>query len=122
MMKRKIALLAWLAASLIVLGWWYYRFGLNAELSRTLRNESQIYLIIGMAVLSFPSGLLYMYLFGLVVYGLDSVGIDLHEHEMLEVFVLWAGFVLSGYLQWFIFLPFIREKFRSRQARKIVRH
>lgn len=121
-MKRKIVLFAWLAASLIVLGWWYYRFGLNAELSRTLRNESQIYLILGIAVLSFPSGLIYMYLFGLVVYGLDSVGIDLHQYEMLEVFILWAGFVLSGYLQWFILLPFIREKFRSRQAKKIVRH
>lgn len=121
-MKRRIALLAWLAASIIVLGWWYYRFGLNPELSRTLRNESQIYLIIGMAVLSFPAGLLYVYLFGLTVYGLDSVGIDLHQHEMLEVFTVWVGFVLSGYLQWFVLFPFIREKFRSRQTKKTMHY
>lgn len=121
-MKRRIALLVWLVASLIVLGWWYYRFGLNPDLSRTLRNESQIYLIIGMAFLSFPAGLLYVYLFGLATYGLDSVGINMHQHEMLEVLTLWAGFVLSGYLQWFVLLPFIREKFRSRQAKKIVHH
>ncbi|MBC3931933.1 hypothetical protein [Undibacterium curvum] len=121
-MKQKIALFAWFAASLIVLGWWYYQFGLNPELSRTLRNESQIYLIIGMAVLSFPSGLLYLYLFGLLVYGLDSVGVDLHKYEMLEVLILWGGIVLSGYLQFFILFPFVRENFRFRQAQKSIHH
>ncbi len=120
-MKRKIALLAWLAASFIVLGWWYYNFGLNADLSRTLRNESQIYLIIGMAILSFPLGLFYMYLFALVVYGLDSVSVNLHQHETLEVLILWGGFVISGYLQWFVILPHIREMFRSRQTKNIMR-
>ncbi|WP_186864126.1 hypothetical protein [Undibacterium griseum] len=113
-----MTLFVWLAASFVVLGWWYFHFGLNPELSRTLRNESQIYPIIGMVVLSFPAGLFYMYLFGFAVYGLDSIGIDLHQHEMLEVFTMWAGFVLSGYLQWFVLFPFIQEKFRSRQAKK----
>ena len=121
-MKRRIALLMWLAASLIVLSWWCYRFGLNPELSRTLRNESQIYLIVGMAVLSFPAGLLYVYFFGLSVYALDIIGFDLHQYEMLEVFTVWVGFVLSGYLQWFVLLPFIREKFRSRQTKRTMHH
>lgn len=121
-MKRRIYVIAWLTASFVVLGLWFWLFGLNPELSRILRNESQVYLIIGMTVLTFPAGLLYVYLFGIVVYGLSSVGIELHQYEKIEVCLLWGGFVLIGYLQWFVLLPFIRKKIPSRQAGRKMHH
>lgn len=109
-MKQKKIFYIWLIASFMVLSWWLYCFGLDSEISRTLRNESQIYLIIGMSILSFPIGILYMYLFGFMIYGLNKLNIDLHQYELLEAVILWSGFVLIGYVQWFILLPFIWKK------------
>ena len=110
---RGLVKILWVLCCVVVLVWWYYAFGLKTGLSAMLKAESQIYLIIWMVILTFPVGLIWVYLMALVLYGLETLGVN-QEALSSDVLILWAGFVILGYLQWFKLVPFLIGKWRKK--------
>jgi hypothetical protein len=80
-----------------------------------------IFIIYPMMILSFPSCFLWLYPYGWISFALDYIGIsgslNFGEASFYVVnFILWLGFFIVGYLQWFKLLPFLLEKWRSRRS------
>jgi hypothetical protein len=122
-MKNKRALqIAWLSCCLAALVWWYITYGIRSELSETLRAESQIHLIVVMVVITFPMGLAWAYVVGLITYGLEGAGIGTNTTWHLDVLLWWLGFVVVGYVQWFKLGPRIVEVVRTRNRRQHSKH
>jgi hypothetical protein len=48
-------------------------------------------------------------------YVLAQFGTEIGAPSSIAEFVVWLGFVAVGYLQWFILLPLIIERLRSRR-------
>ena len=109
-MKLRPLAVAWLLASILVLVWWIYTYSRD-DLSDGLKAESQMYVILAMSLLTFPTGLLWVVAFSLVLSLLDWLSID--RPLLLESGLMWAGFVVVGYLQWFVFGPGLLAKFRA---------
>ena len=57
----------------------------------------------GMLILSFPSGLLYFMLAGLIF---DSI----HFYTPASYFLIWFGTFIVGYLQWFWLIPYLSRQ------------
>lgn len=108
----------WIVACIIVLVWWLYSYGLKEDLAQVLKSESQIYLLIAMVILTFPLGIPWIYLFSGLQYVLESVGIDMSGKMQADVFLLWLGFVVIGYIQWFVIVPYLIRKMRERALTK----
>jgi energy-coupling factor transporter transmembrane protein EcfT len=104
-----------------VLGWWLYRYGIDEQLPHQLKAESVLLISIWMGVLTFPLGVLWFISLGGIYYLVEQAGLNLSGVSIAEVIAIWSGFVAVGYLQWFVLLPFIREKILSRHAKKIER-
>lgn len=115
MAARPIIRSLWFAAALAILCWWFIAYGIRADLSPSLKSESQIYLIIAMVVLSFPVGLIWTYLFALVLSALSQIDIVPGGGWQLDVILLWVGYVVVGYLQWFELIPRVVARFRMRR-------
>lgn len=109
-MKPRPLAVAWLIASVLVLVWWLYTYA-RGDLSDGLKAESQMYVILAMGLLSFPTGLLWAVAFSLVLGLLDQLSI--FRPLLLESGLMWAGFVVVGYLQWFVFGPWMLARFRA---------
>lgn len=109
-MKLRPLAIAWLVASALVLVWWIYTYS-RGDLSDGLKAESQMYVILAMSLLTFPAGLLWAVVFSLVLSLLDQIGVG--RSLLLESSLMWAGFVVVGYLQWFVFGPRLLAKFRA---------
>jgi hypothetical protein len=84
----------------------------RVDLAESLKTESQMYVLLWMAVLTFPSGLVWAALFSLLLGLLDSLGVS-PRPLLLEVGLMWAGFVVVGFLQWFVYGPVLLTKFRG---------
>lgn len=113
-MKWNKSIITWLLLCLIVLLWWYYTYGL-AEISDTLKNESQIYLIILMCILTFPIGFIWIYLLSLILYIAQDY-ICMQGTKIIDSIIFgWLGFLVLGYLQWFLIVPSIVKKRRMRK-------
>jgi hypothetical protein len=67
-----------------------------------------------MVVLSFPLGLLWLWLASGAGHLLAQFGIDIGGASWTADIVVWLGFVVVGYLQWFFLLPWMIRKVRSR--------
>jgi len=100
----------------IVLVWWLQSYGLKGDLTQVLKSESQVYLLIAMVILTFPLGILWIYLFAGLLYVLELVGINVSGKMQADVLVLWLGFVVTGYCQWFVIVPNLIRKIRERAA------
>ena len=122
-MKNKRTLqIAWLSCCFVALAWWYITYGIRSELSEMLRAESQIQLIVVMVVITFPMGLAWAYIVGLVTYGLERAGISASTTWYPDVLLWWLGFVVVGYLQWFKLGPRVVEVIRTRNWRQRSKH
>lgn len=72
-------------------------------------------MIWGMLVLSFPCGLINVYVFGsLFIFFLKYFSLE--TEYLVQISVLWIGFVIIGYLQWFKLLPFFILKLKKRAS------
>lgn len=111
MMKGRPIVLAWCLACILVLAWWVYTY-FRSDLTDVLKTESQMYVLLGMVLLTFPSGLVWLVLFSFVLGTLDYFGIP-SRPLLLEVSVMWAGFVAVGFLQWFVYGPKMLARFRN---------
>lgn len=109
-MKPRPLAIAWLIASALVFVWWIYTYS-RGDLSDGLKVESQMYVILAMSLFTFPTGLLWVVVFSLVLSLLNQFGIT--RPLMLESSLMWAGFLVVGYLQWFVFGPRLLAKFRE---------
>ena len=118
MTRHNLIRTLWIVACLIVLVWWLYSYGLKEDLSQVLKAESQIYLLIAMVILTLPLGIPWIYLFAGLLYVLESVGINMNGKMQADVFLLWLGFVVIGYIQWFVIVPYLIRKMRERAATK----
>lgn len=65
-----------------------------------------------MLFLSFPAGMIVQ-LIHIVLYELFSVTFYTNYPYLVLV---WSGFFVSGYLQWFKLLPYLIEKWRGRRS------
>lgn len=83
-----------------------------------------IFIIYPMIALSFPSGFLFVYIYGGLSYLFDSLGLssflDFGKMNFYIVnFILWLGFFIVGYLQWFKLLPHLIEWWKSKRSHKL---
>lgn len=108
---RRITMLKaiWLFLACLVLGVTLFNF------EKSSNPDIAQFLFYAMLVLSFPLGFLVAALLSYLVIGLHSAfGLTL-ESDYLSITLLWAIFVIVGYLQWFVLIPFIRERLRERK-------
>jgi hypothetical protein len=107
-----------MAACVFVLVWWLYSFGIKSDLSPVLKAESQIYLLIGMIILTFPIGVVWIYSFAGILFLCRKWGFDPDSNLLANVFALWLGFVMFGYVQWFKLFPSVLKRIRARRGSK----
>lgn len=105
--------IVWLIACVAVL---WTSVACGNEASATLRGECSLLAAIVMAFLTLPLGLLWWLLLSATGYLLSLVGIEIGTTSAIFDFVVWFGFVVVGYLQWFKLVPWLIAKWRSRRA------
>ena len=118
MSTKRILQIAWLLSCVAAVAWWYVTYGIRSDLGGALKAESQIYLIVIMVVITFPIGLVWAYVTGLITYGLEATGIGTVTAWHPDVLLWWLGFVVVGYVQWFKLIPRIVEAIRTWGRRK----
>ena len=104
---------AWLIACLAVLVWTFVACG--QEYNSTLRAECSLLAAIIMALLTLPLGILWWLLVSATGYGLSLVGIEIGKLIAIADLVVWLGFVVVGYFQWFKLVPWIVRRIRARK-------
>ena len=76
--------------------------------------EHLIVFAIKMLVLTFPAG----YIGNLFAAGIDTsittLGVELSKSQ--NVFLQWFFMTLAGYVQWFVLLPWLWRKWKTRQT------
>ncbi len=102
----RLVRIAWVSVEVAILGWavWLQSQG---------RTEEQILVFYALNVLSFPSGLLFYLLFSAVMslFGNASGGAAV---EYLLTALVWTGFFVAGYLQWFWLTPYLIRRMGGR--------
>jgi hypothetical protein len=109
--------LVWLIACLGVLA--YTLVACGQEPNSTLRGECSLLAAIMMAFLTFPLGLLWWLLVSAAGYAFSLVGIQFGGASVVADLVVWLGFVVLGFLQWFKLLPFLVRRVRERKKATI---
>jgi hypothetical protein len=109
--------IVWLIACLAVLVWTFFACG--HEANATLRGECSLLTAIIMALLTLPAGILWWLLIGGASHVLSSVGIEIGGAAAIADFVVWFGFFVVGYLQWFKLVPWLIARWRSRRAARL---
>jgi hypothetical protein len=109
-MKNRIKYF-WLLLSGLVLFYWINKWHLSPDIPEAYRLEAQVVLLILMMLLSFPSGILWYLIFPLII--LLATKLSIVIPISIEVPILWSGFVLIGYVQWFIYGPRLLKKYRE---------
>ena len=103
----------WLIACFVMLAWTFVACG--REANDTLRGECSILAAIIMAFLTFPVGLLWWPLISAAGHVLSLVGIEIRGASAIADLVVWVGFVIVGYIQWFKLVPWIVRRIRERK-------
>jgi len=81
-------------------------------------GEASIFLAITMFVLTFPLGLILFLLVNCVAYVLyTKFGISAPENYF-ALTVTWIVFVVVGYFQWFVLIPYLKRRFFSKSKKK----
>lgn len=110
-----LAKLAWLATALVVLGDWLYFWMFEASSAPpAYKAEAGVLLIWVMMFLSFPVGVLWYALLALIYLLLDALGVRPEQPSAFEGVLVWLGFLLFGYLQWFKLVPSVYRKLKAR--------
>lgn len=114
--RNSCAKAGWLLFTLFI-----FVFAFGASTVDPIKSEiyfsAGILIIYPMLVLSFPSSIIWIYLYGGVSYIFDMSGFStsIGPHwvrAFLTNFVLWMGFAIFGYLQWFKLLPSVINRMR----------
>lgn len=106
----------WLIACFAVLVWGFVACG--EEANSTLRGECSLLAAIIMALPSLPSGILWWLLVSGTAYALSLVGIEIGTSAVADL-IVWLGFVVVGYLQWFKLVPWLIARWRSRRTPRL---
>lgn len=112
MNMKNLLKIAWLIACLAVLVWTFAACG--HEVDATLRAECLLLAEIIMLLLTLPSGILWWLLLSGAGYALSLIGIEMGGVSATTEFVVWFGFVVVGYLQWFVLTPWLWRKWMAR--------
>lgn len=104
----RIVRVAWIIAMTAVLILW---LSAVRDLS-SQHDDAHLYFVLILVVLSFPSGLAWVALANVTSYVAFSMGYRLELPPAAEISALWTGFLLVGYLQWFVLLPVVYRRFR----------
>jgi hypothetical protein len=83
--------------------------------------EAQLFLLIAMNVLTFPAGYLYALLLTTVAQLSDTLfSIRFaSDNDVAELVLVWAGFLVFGYAQWFVLTPWLYRKVRASRDRRV---
>lgn len=74
------------------------------------RSDAAIFFAWCMLFLSFPAGLFVSLVH---TFASETLGITIAT-SYVSIFIDWLGFLLLGYMQWFILLPGLWKRFRAR--------
>lgn len=107
MTKRHIFLILWLAAVGSIFAWTQVSY--HAQVDPQLKSEILLRHGILMLALTLPSGWLLTALIGAIVsfVGFELIGIA-------DAFLVSLTCAVAGFLQWFILLPWLWRKWRSK--------
>lgn len=101
----------WFGLCGLVLSYWISKSYFSPELQDAYKAESQGVLLASMIILTFPSGIVWYLLFVSVLSALDIFNIA--RPIFIEILLLWIGFAVVGYLQWFRYGPHLMNKFKQ---------
>lgn len=96
---------AWLVASLAAIAYAY--LGCPRAMQLTLGNECFLLCAVVVAALNFPISILWW----VVISALGS----LVSRGVLDA-LMWVGFLVAGYVQWFVILPRLARRYRTAPA------
>lgn len=111
-MKRlfgSILKITWSIAMIAVAIWWAIQAAANAGQVNVVSESHHLVLLV-LILLSFPVGLGWIALISL---GLSVTG-TLPEADLWLAAIIWIGFFASGWLQWFILLPWLAKWITSK--------
>lgn len=101
----------WIFLCLLVLLWAW--LNCRAEVNQALRGECIIIAVAFMVLLTMPLGLVWVCLLSGSGLLLSKIGIEIEDSPFFNL-IIWLGFLLWGYIQWFIILPKIVHKFKKK--------
>lgn len=78
-------------------------------------SDIEVFLIWSMLLLSFPSGLLIIFLFAGISYFLYHFFSVVIVTSYAELLLSWFTFSIVGYLQWFKLIPHLVAKWREKK-------
>ena len=81
-------------------------------------RDADLILVYGMLVLAFPSSFLVVGLIALALYAIDTLHVQILSglsYGRLSIILTWGAMVIVGYVQWFLVLPTMVSKWRSRR-------
>jgi len=107
---------AWLAACFGVLAWSFLHC--RQESNLTLRSECSFLATSMMMVLTLPSGLAWVSLVSAMAYMLSLMGLEVGGAPFTFEIFMWLGFVVVGYVQWFLFVPWLTRRMRERRGKR----
>lgn len=116
-MLTKVLKMVWILCSVAVLVVTLVRYAPGPS------NDIGIFLVYGMLFLAFPVSLLVAGLFALTALLQDQLNVpllDLFGSNYVGFTVMWLAFFVAGYLQWFVLVPWLWHKWKSRQARSTI--
>jgi hypothetical protein len=117
-MMTNILKLVWFAGCIGVL---VYALVVCGPLTESmLRGECFIMPAVIMAIMSAPSGILWWVLLSAAGYGLSLAGIEIPDSISVHL-IVWLGFIIVGYLQWFLLVPFLVHRARRTTSKGVVR-
>lgn len=113
-----VAKVGWLSMATGVLVFTFYLYD-----GTPITHDAELILLYGMLALSFPASQLVALILGSVGYIAEKWGVDLSiPMSYMTLAVEWLIFLGAGYLQWFVLLPWLWRKWKSRRAHSTIPH
>lgn len=112
-MLAKVLKIVWVLCSVAVLAVTLTRYAPDSA------SDIGIFLVYGMLFLAFPVSLLVAALVALLALLQEQLGVpllDLISSNYVGFSVMWLMFFIAGYVQWFVLLPWLWRKWKSRRA------
>ena len=106
----------WFLACLAVLAWGI--IGCDEKATSTLRGECALLAGYVLALLNLPLSIVWWLLLSAAGYAFYLAGIEITDSPAFGA-VVWLGFVVVGYLQWFKLVPWLIAKWRSRHSARL---
>lgn len=118
-MLAKVLKMVWILCSVAVLVVTLVRYAPGPA------SDIGVFLVYGMLFLAFPVSLLVAGLFALMALLQEQLEVpllDLIGSNYVGFSVMWLAFFVAGYLQWFVLVPWLWRKWKTRQARNAIPH